>query len=668
MSFRSLIILILVVLLIVKSAFVTWVIFNATNSAVQKLATGQITASLDSVAQQVESLFDPCDRILFSLTNQFKTEQDLLENPQDLAAKLATVLGYEKGITWLSFGFADGSFAGASCKDGKISITVSNHANQSATSWKIAGNNLEDKRKDPEFENFDARARPWFQSALEKSGPVWTKPYQFVSGGRGISYSLAYRDRENRLIGVLAIDFTLEEITRYLGQLEKDWSCEAIVFLKNGQLLAPEQTNHSDTLATEVLALLGDNQKKKELFKDKGRIVEEFRSKGQRLIIGLRTIQIVGDMDCLSAVVYNRDQKFGSIENSLRQSAALSVVALIISLVAGTMLAKLVSTPLQSLTQQVVKIGRFELDSLQLPKSLIREIRILSESLARMRDSLKSFAHYVPVHIVRDLVKTGGVASLGGEQRLISILFCDIEGFTGYAEKVPPAQAVNTLTHYFDIFGNEIHAEGGVIDKFLGDGMMALFNAPSPLTLHAKAACRAAIAAQQKLRQNNNPAPLRVRIGLHTGVALVGNVGTQERFSYTAIGDGVNLCSRLEGLNKIYGTSIITSSDTAAAAGDADFVWRKLDRVAVVGRSEPLEIYELLGLKSDVSAELLKIAEIYPQALAAYFLRNFEKAKTLLAKISEMDTPSRILLNRISELEMKDLDASWNGVFKATSK
>jgi len=130
----------------------------------------------------------------------------------------------------------------------------------------------------------------------------------------------------------------------------------------------------------------------------------------------------------------------------------------------------------------------------------------------------------------------------------------------------------------------------------------------------------------------------------------------------------VNLCSRLEGLNKIYGTSIITSSDTATAAGDADFVWRKLDRVAVVGRSEPLEIYELLDLKNDVSAELLRIAETYPQALAAYFARDFEKARTLLEKISEIDAPSRILLNRISELEMKDLDSSWDGVFKATSK
>ena len=669
MSFRSIIIAIIVTLLVTKSAVVTWVIFRSTNSVVQELALGQINASLDSVAEQIISLFEPCERILYSLSNDFRSGNVPLDDPKDLAKELATLLAFEKGITWINFGYADGSFAGAQNKDGRISISISNTGDGKAESWDITNGSLENEHPQKTFEGFDARTRPWFQAAEVKSGPTWTKPYEFVGGGRGISCSLAYRDHEKRLIGVLVIDFSLEEITKYLTELEKNSTCEPIVFLEDGQLLAPQKTKHAESLVSEVMSLLADDEKKDDLFKDSGRVVSEFSSDGQRLIIGLRSIQIAGGVKCLSSVVFNRQKTFGSVEKSLRESAILSVVALVISLIVATMVAKRVSTPLQSLTSEVARIGRFELDSIQLPKSFIREIRVLSESIARMRDSLKSFSNYVPIHIVRDLVKTGGVASLGGERRLITVFFCDIEGFTSYAEKVTPEKAVDALTGYFEVFGEAIHKEDGVIDKFLGDGLMALFNAPAPLALHARAACRTAIAAQQELLQRvSHEWSLKVRIGLHTSEALVGNVGTAQRFSYTAIGDGVNLCSRLEGLNKIYGTRIIASSDTMNAAGSTDFAWRKLDRVAVVGRTEPLEIYELLGLKKDVPGEVIRIAENYMQALDRYFRRDFEGALALLVEIAESDSPSDVLLKRITKIQNLPLGDSWTGVFQATSK
>ena len=158
------------------------------------------------------------------------------------------------------------------------------------------------------------------------------------------------------------------------------------------------------------------------------------------------------------------------------------------------------------------------------------------------------------------------------------------------------------------------------------------------------------------------------RVGLHTCEAVVGNIGTAERFSYTAIGDGVNLCSRLEGLNKIYGTWIIASSATASAASGAGFLWRLLDQVAVVGRDEPLEILELMGYAAEATSEQLRIAEIYPRALQFYFSREFEKAAELFDSLRSIDPPSRAMLQRIQSLQMIPPDAGWDGVFKPMTK
>jgi adenylate cyclase len=269
-----------------------------------------------------------------------------------------------------------------------------------------------------------------------------------------------------------------------------------------------------------------------------------------------------------------------------------------------------------------------------------------------MRTGLASFSHYVPVDLVRDLVRSGGVAALGGERREISLMFCDLAGFTGYAEKTSPEAAVETLTSYFESYGLAIEHSGGVIDKFLGDGIMALFNAPKKLSDPASAACRAALRGTAHFAgcplQKHGATAFVARVGLHTGEVLVGNVGTANRFTYTAIGDAVNLCSRLEGLNKTYGTRILASSALRKQAGEEEFLWRRLDRVSVVGRTEPLDIDELMGFRDQATPASLHLAKTYSLAFDAFLTQNWDVAASLLGTIPEGDLPAQLLLQRIA--------------------
>jgi adenylate cyclase len=213
------------------------------------------------------------------------------------------------------------------------------------------------------------------------------------------------------------------------------------------------------------------------------------------------------------------------------------------------------------------------------------------------------------------------------------------------------------------------------VDKFVGDGIMVLFNAPRPVQEHAGAACRAALDSQARLRElrrcwrEHGRPPLRARIGLHTGDAIVGNIGTPDRFDFTVMGDSVNLASRLEGLNKLYGTEILASEEVRLAAGPG-LEWRTIDRVAVVGRAGGTTICELLGEAGAVPRAVLDARITYEAGLAAYLDCRFDDAAKAFARSLDRrpaDVAAGLLLARSREL-LVDPPGSWDGVFRAGTK
>lgn len=650
MSFRNLLVTILLGLILLSTGAVAWLGITGVAEAIRQLTRGQMAASLDSVSSQVEGLFDPADRMLLLTREKILSGELPVDDPARLARRLAHALSFEEDISWLSFGYPDGSFAGATLRNKRVYLNTSTPDGGPPEMQEVMPDgSLGPPRPETGVASFDARTRPWFQKALAGEGLVWLEPYDFVGGGRGIGVSLAAKRTDGKLVGVLGVDFELNDIARHLRRLADQTGGETMIFFTDGTLIASSETQ-PDSPVIRAVRKVFDQPGEKLRMAERGWISDTIAIDGERFLVGLHLNRISGGLECVSAVVFERETTLGAIERGLRRSFLTALAALALSLGAGFLLARRIAHPLRAVTEGVSRIGRFELKDAAFPRSRIREVEVLSASVQRMRDSLQSFAQYVPVDVVRDLIRSGGVAGLGGNRRTVTVMFCDLKGFTSYAENVDPETAVDTLTTYFEIFVRAIDEQGGVVDKFLGDGIMALFNAPSPLPAHAAAACRAALLAQRELAAAGDAGGYlpEVRTGLHSGEALVGNVGTEQRFSFTAIGDCVNLGSRLESLNKRYGTRIIASDVVRQECGDNEFLWRLLDLVAVEGRREKLEIFELINFRADATDEQRRIADIYPVALRLFWRHEFAAARVELEKIAGIDPASRLLLSRIS--------------------
>jgi adenylate cyclase len=650
-SFRALILSVVLGLILVSSLLTSAFGARGVKMAIYTHLDKQIQTTLEAVTGLVEEHFEPSTRILETFTRAIRDGRVSLQDKQGLAKLFAKTLEFEEGIAWISFGYADGSFAGGWTRDGMIVINTSTPDGGIPKEWVVDANgNLEPFWNNNLPDGFDARERPWFKLAVQQEGRAWTPPYDFATGERGITATQAVRDDEGQLLGVMTVDFVLSDVAAYLDKLTKDFRGEPMVFSINGKLLATPKTLQASSAVEEVRRLLGDRRHLANI-ESQGKVVQ-ISTPDDTYFVGFQTAHIPGGLDCVSAILFSRKVAFEGVDHIVLVTLATALGALLLSLLAGFVLAGRIASPLKAISQVVARVGNFQLEPTPLPKSAIKEVQVLSESVERMRTGLASFSHYVPVDLVRDLVRSGGVAALGGERREISLMFCDLAGFTAYAEKTSPEAAVETLTSYFESYGRAIEDSGGVIDKFLGDGIMALFNAPQILPQPAAAACRAALMGTSNFAgcgiHNRGEAGFVARVGLHAGEVLVGNVGTTSRFTYTAIGDAVNLCSRLEGLNKTYGTRILASSALRQQAGESEFLWRRLDRVIVVGRTEPLDIHELMGFREGAPPESLRLAKTYSLAFDAFLIQNWDDAASILSTIPGGDLPTQLLLERIA--------------------
>ncbi len=302
------------------------------------------------------------------------------------------------------------------------------------------------------------------------------------------------------------------------------------------------------------------------------------------------------------------------------------------------------------------------------------------------------FGTYVSPELVNRMVESGEEPKLGGVEARITAYFSDIEGFSSFSEKLPPDQLVELMNEYLTACTDIVTAQGGTLDKYIGDAVVAMFGAPVEFADHAYRACVASQLVQQRLDELRKkwmsagskwPATvghMHTRIGLNSGAAVVGNMGSLTRFNYTMMGDTVNLASRLEAAARSYGagTLVTEATKTAAELAGDRCLFRFLDRIVVKGRSEPVGIFEILGLKESVSAETRECAKIFAEGMEKYLRQEWDAALAAFERSAKLEprqpdeytpvNPSLLFIERCGVMKVSPPAKEWDGVFVMTTK
>jgi class 3 adenylate cyclase len=378
-----------------------------------------------------------------------------------------------------------------------------------------------------------------------------------------------------------------------------------------------------------------------------------------------------------------------------REQMALEYISFVLFAVAGCLglgigivVATAVIRTLQRLVEAAQAVGAGEL-SVLVPVRTRDEIGQLATAFNAMVVELRAkerikdtFGQFIDPRIVSGLIGADAGATPEAERRVVTVFFSDIQGFTAISEQLTAGAMVNFLNHYFEAVTRCIRADNGIVDKYIGDAVMAFWSPPfSTGDSHAAAACLAALAQQEAIEVlradlpniiglRRNAPNLFVRMGIATGEVVVGTIGSPVSKSFTVIGDTVNLASRLESINKVYGTRVIVADDTLRLAQEHIEV-RELDLITVAGKTEPVRIHELLAPFGGLTSAEAELREEFAGGLLAYREREWDEAQRRFERcltLRPQDGPAAVYLERIAALRAEPPAADWDGVWRFTHK
>jgi len=455
--------------------------------------------------------------------------------------------------------------------------------------------------------DFDPRTRPWYRAANSPKVAVATEPY-VMPFSKAYVKTIAIEHIADRGV-VIAIDVLMESIAAFLSAERISPHADAYVFNPAGKLII-----HSDPEVMAELHEIADGQRGEDhsQFRDHDPLLADvlaavaktgsgqthFEKDGERYEALFVPVDFLSVLEGYTiAVVAPLSDFTAKVDADLNQGLLISAVILIIGIVITVIVARLISRSLTMLTIEAERLRDFNFEKAPPTNSRISEIIKLGSALDAARIGIRSFSLFVPKELVRRIIGSGMFDRNAASRQTVTALFTDVQDFTTLSERRQPEEVVEMLSDYLDLMTSVVEQNGGTVLQFVGDGIYALWNAPLPDAHHAAHACRCALDMQAALsafnaaRASEGQPELITRIGIHTGPALVGNIGAQDRLQYTAMGDTINVASRLEGLNKAYGTGILASRQTRDACNDA-FVFEPHGAAQVKGRDETVEIFE----------------------------------------------------------------------------
>jgi len=475
---------------------------------------------------------------------------------------------------------------------------------------------------------YDPRIRPFYLTAVKKEKFGWSGLYKFqlTPTGEdvyGMTASQPIYNPDGTLKFVISIDTSINMMTKFVADLQMTPNTFIFIMDNSRNVVTGEyglkdrQGNKCDNRVCHFDQMdIPWIKESLQLFQQEQQPFISYQYQNKKYFAYYQYIKDLFKGDTLVGIVLPINDVIGPLKQDFWISLIVTVIFLIFALIIVRFIASRISKPIVKLAEDATTIAHMDFTKEEQWSSYIKEVSVMNRSFRLMRHALQSFARYLPFVVVKRLVQTGEIATVGGKSRIISILFSDIQNFTSLSEKMSPTEVMKYLSEYFEAMTTTVQSTRGVVDKYIGDGLMAFWNAPQHDEDHAIHACQTALLMQQSLTklnqkwQSEGKPTIQIRIGINTADVVVGNVGSQSRLSYTVIGDGVNLASRLEALNKVYQTSILVSESTYQLVQN-QFNCRYIDEVTVKGKTVSSNVYELIDEKIKPYYRILQLSDFH---------------------------------------------------------